>query len=82
MYRHNLEQGQKPIKLDSMESVCMHDLEMLCKTFKISEGHSNVAYERNLEAKNSVDIEERQFDKFMENVLKSMTAIPNLSLLY
>ena len=58
-YWHHLEQGQKPIKLDSMESVFMHVLEMLRKTFKISKGHSNVAYERNLVAKNSVGIEER-----------------------
>ena len=50
-----------------MESVCLHDLEMLFKTFEISKGHSHVAYERNLVAKNSVDIEERQFDKFMKS---------------
>ena len=54
----------------------IHDLKVLCKTFNITQDNSNVAYKRNLVAENSVDIEERQFDKFMESCVEKYDGNP------
>ena len=42
-YWHHIERGLNPIKLDSMETVYIHDLKVLCKTFNITQDNSNVA---------------------------------------